>query len=112
MGRRIRSEYLQVIYFTNPIKGSSPEKDIRNKFAVCISNKFGKSVERNKAKRILREIYRKIKYKINPGIHIAIIPTSRWLNLDFSRKESELLAVLKKAKLIQSNDEFSSNSTD
>jgi ribonuclease P protein component len=53
-------------------------KSIKNNFAftrvlITFVKKYGRSVDRNRAKRIVREIYRQMKEKIMPGYDIVFI---------------------------------------
>ena len=44
-----------------------------NRFAVCPVRKYGNAVERNRAKRICRELFRNMKGRIKPGFDIVLI---------------------------------------
>jgi len=44
-----------------------------NRFAVCAVRKYGKAVERNRVKRIFRELFRTMKERIKPGFDIVIV---------------------------------------
>lgn len=44
-----------------------------NRIAVTLVRKYGNSVQRNKSKRILREIYRSYKNDLKPGFDIVIV---------------------------------------
>ena len=44
-----------------------------NRFAVCPVRKYGNAVERNRVKRICRELFRNTKSRIKPGFDIVLI---------------------------------------
>ena len=62
-GKRAFSQTITLVYF--------PAKETR--FAVCVGKKYGKSVERNKIKRLLREAFAPYGQKIVP-CSVLIIP--------------------------------------
>ncbi len=44
------------------------------RFAVCVGKKYGKSVQRNRIKRLLREAFRFHSDKIDAPCHLLLIP--------------------------------------
>jgi len=44
-----------------------------NRIAVTLVRKYGNSVQRNRSKRIVREIYRSLKNNLKPGFDIVIV---------------------------------------
>lgn len=79
-------------------------KAIKNNFVftrvlVTFVKKYGKSVDRNRAKRIVKEVYRQIKDTILPGYDLAFIlfPGA----FSFQDRYSQISAVLNKAGLLQ-----------
>ena len=62
-GKRAFSETVTLVYF--------PAKETR--YAVCVGKKYGKSVERNRIKRLLREAFAEYGKKIKP-CRVLLIP--------------------------------------
>lgn len=70
------------------------------KIAFSVSKKYGHAVERNKAKRIARQITRKIIYNLK-NVNMVVVIKNNSKNVDFEILENELLGILKKIKLKQ-----------
>ncbi len=76
-----------------------------NKVGVAVSKKLGKSVVRNRLKRLAREAYRKNEDKILTGFNIVIVYKNNVniQTLTFAIVEKELFKCLKKANLLKEN---------
>ncbi len=70
-----------------------------SKFAVVINKKFGKSIQRNKAKRQVRALYRVNKSKQKAGYNIIFFIKNGFKNISFSKKKENYLQLIKKADL-------------
>ena len=55
----------RLVYRTNGLDYS--------RFAVCPVRKFGNAVERNRVKRVCRELFRLTKNRIKPGFDIVLV---------------------------------------
>jgi ribonuclease P protein component len=76
------------------------EPDLRM-FAVSLTRKYGNAVERNRAKRQVREIYRKIKHRISKGYKlIFVLYPDDYSYLD---REKQIMFALRKAGLLNSD---------
>ena len=70
-----------------------------NRIAVSCVRKYGTAVQRNKARRWIREIYRNTKSSILPGHDIAVVlyPGS----YTFSMRKRQLYALLRRAGVVK-----------
>ena len=69
-----------------------------SRIAVTFKRGYGNSVERNKTKRLVKEIYRNLKYKISEGYDIIFLVYKR--DLTYAEIEKTLIFLFKNAGLI------------
>lgn len=74
-----------------PPEVPAPQKPAR--LGVVASRKVGGAIERNRAKRLLREVFRKHQEIFPPQIDVVIIVRSGAHELAFSEVEAEIVAV-------------------
>lgn len=73
-----------------------------SRFAVVVSSKvLPKAILRNKAKRRVTEIFRKLSSKINSGIDIIILVRHKVKEQKFSELENSLIDIFKKANIFK-----------
>ncbi|MBB6482336.1 ribonuclease P protein component [Spirochaeta isovalerica] len=70
-----------------------------NRFAVALVRKYGNSVERNKAKRVLREIYRESKDSLISGYDIIVVLYPG--NLTFIERKKQFYSLMKRGDLVK-----------
>lgn len=71
-----------------------------SRFMVTLVRNYGNSVERNRAKRLAREIYRINKHRLKPGFDIAVIffPDKD----EYVNRETQMIRLFRKAGLYSS----------
>ena len=62
------------------------------RLGVAASKKLGKAVQRNRAKRLVREVFRR--HKIGDAVDVVVVPRRELLDVPFARVEADFLAAL------------------
>jgi ribonuclease P protein component len=83
-GVRVQGRYL--LLFIVPNGGNTP------RLGVAATRKLGSAVERNRAKRLARELFRR--YRVAAGLDIIIVPRRDILDAPFTRLEADYRAAL------------------
>ncbi|MBE6543118.1 MAG: ribonuclease P protein component [Ruminococcaceae bacterium] len=86
------------------IAKDNPEKKKLNRVGISVSGKFGSAVERNRAKRIIREAYRSIDrdYEIEQGKLVVIAPSQKIKGKKMADVRSDLLYAMNNLGIIKS----------
>lgn len=72
-----------------------PNQCSRSRLGLTVSRKFGKSVARNRFKRLMREVYRSNPSLLSKGIDIHVKPRSKAKEASLSQIKTELNLLLK-----------------
>ncbi len=80
----------------------------RNFLGIAIGTKNGKSFQRNRAKRIIRECYTKLENKITDGNNIVILMNKNFdiENITFSKVLEEMDKIFKIANISKKEEEI------
>ena len=83
-GKRINGRFMMI--FVAPNGGPAP------RLGVAATRKLGSAVERNKAKRLAREVFRR--HKIAAALDVIIVPRREMLDAPFASLEADYLDTL------------------
>lgn len=92
-GKRHRGKAFNLIYLSNNLSFS--------RLAIVVSRKVGNSVERNKIKRNMRDLFRQNKKLLSVHVDMIIIPNNKILGLSLSDLKKEYFKAV--ASISQSN---------
>ena len=73
-----------------------PNGTSTSRLGVAATRKLGSAVERNRAKRLSRELFRR--HKVTAGLDIVIVPRREMLDASFATLESDYLAILERRR--------------
>ncbi len=83
-GIRIHGRFMML--FVAPNGGTTP------RLGVAATRKLGSAVERNRAKRVARELFRR--HRVAAGLDIIIVPRREMLDAPFASLEADYVATL------------------
>ncbi|HWN98879.1 MAG TPA: ribonuclease P protein component [Blastocatellia bacterium] len=84
---------IQATYFTAFVLLNQTEKP---RIGITATRKIGNSVERNRARRLVREAFRKNKWLLPNGVDIVINVKRRLIDASYGALEGDLITFLKK----------------
>ena len=83
-GRRLSGRLMTIFLLENDRS--------RPRLGIAATRKFGSAVQRNRAKRLVREVFRH--HKPRAGLDIVVIPRREMLEADYRQVEADYLSVL------------------
>ena len=86
-GTKIHGRYLTLFTLSTDLP--------HGRLGIAATRKFGGSVERNRAKRLIREVFRR--NKLAPGFDIVVIPKRELLDASLTALETEFRHVFERS---------------
>ncbi|HIE29673.1 TPA: ribonuclease P protein component [Candidatus Poribacteria bacterium] len=75
------------------------------RLGLTVSKKVGKSVKRNRVKRLIRESFRLSQEQIMPGYDIVVVAQPRACGLKCQQAQSELLSLFRRGRILKTSFE-------
>jgi len=89
-GARVHARYMTVFVVSN--SGSHP------RLGVAVTRKLGSAVSRNRAKRLVRELFRRHKNAValsdRPGVDVVVVPRREMLDAPFLSLEADYTSAI------------------
>ena len=63
--------------------------------------KVGGAVERNRARRLMKEVYRLHQHEIREGYHIVVVGRGNMSKVDYNKAEKEMMYLFRRSKLLK-----------
>ncbi|MFD2616581.1 ribonuclease P protein component [Terrilactibacillus laevilacticus] len=79
---------------------SQPEREF-SRLGLSVSKKMGNAVMRNRIKRVIKEVFRHLEDKLDPGYDYIVISRKPVANMNYREMEKSLKHVLRKAKVLK-----------
>jgi ribonuclease P protein component len=89
-GRKVQARYFTAFIAPNSL-------DLP-RIGITVTRKFGKSVRRNRARRLVREVFRRNKWLVPAGVDIVINVKSSLLEAGYKDLEADFLAFAERLK--------------
>jgi len=95
-GRSVVGPYIAVYVLNN--------KGTQNRLGLTVSKKIGNAVERNRAKRLMRESYRLIEDEVLPGFDIVLVARQKCINSNCNQVKASLISAFKTLGVLNKGD--------
>ena len=88
-GSRLSSRYFTLLFAARPVPGS--------RLGIVASRKLGDAVRRNRAKRLIREVFRLIDKPADASLDLVVIPRRELFDAPFSDLDRDFRALWRRA---------------
>jgi len=89
-GRKYQAKYFTAFVI--------PNQQETSRLGITVTRKTGKSVDRNRSRRLVREVFRKNKWRVPPGVDIVINVKTALSSAGYDELEGDFVEFLKRAK--------------
>ena len=97
---RIKQEGYRVVHGCLILNWSRKEGGQECRLGVVTSRRIGNAVVRSRARRLLREVFRRHHIGIQPVVDLVLIARNSIVGRDFAAVEKDYLEALRRAKLL------------
>ena len=73
----------------------------KSKIGFVTGKKVGGAVQRNRARRLMKEVYRLHQHELREGHHIVVVGRGYLANATYDQAECEMMRLFKKCKLLK-----------
>ncbi|MCG9126181.1 ribonuclease P protein component [Candidatus Poribacteria bacterium] len=91
-GRKYWDAYFVIYIYSTPLDQA--------RLGITVSKKVGKSVQRNRVKRLIREVFRLLRSDLYPKYDIVVVGRPAACELTASQVEESLSKLFRKAKIL------------
>ena len=89
-GKKYQAKYFTAFVISNQQDSS--------RLGITVTRKVAKSAKRNRSRRLVREVYRKNKWRVPPGIDIVINVKGALISAGYDELEGDFVQFLERAK--------------
>jgi ribonuclease P protein component len=89
-GKKYQAKYFTAFVISNQRESS--------RLGITVTRKTGNSVERNRSRRLVREVFRKNKWRVPPGVDIVINVKDALISAGYDELEGDFVEFLKRVK--------------
>lgn len=73
----------------------------KTKIGFVTGKKVGGAVQRNRGRRLMKEVYRLHQHEIRDGYHIVLVGRANLSHADYSKVEREMMYLFRRSKLLK-----------
>jgi ribonuclease P protein component len=87
-GKKYQAKFFTAFVISNQLESS--------RLGITVTRKTGKSVDRNRSRRLVREVFRKNKWRVPPGVDIVINVKDALNRAGYEELESDFVEFLER----------------